>query len=167
MRLNSLIRTFLGGLLRRPRDLEAVETHYWSYRRAVRQWLEQLRDLAIEMGPECAEALKQRFDLQRVYMDRTDKRLKYLMREDPGRLNTASTFTDFVDSVDKRWREEDDTLLAACCPEYSSLLSAIARMHAEARESSPNVDAVFDRVRSSARYTELANALSRQLELLV
>ena len=71
-----------------------------------------------------------------------------------------------MSSIDTRWQETDEALLTKCCPEYSSLVSAIARMRTEASEAATNLDAVFDRVRSSAAYAELGKGIGQKLDLL-
>ena len=161
-----VLRDYWELLWGRRRSVAQLEAVYWGYRNEVRQWLAQLRNLAVEMSPECDVTIKQRFDLQRLYMDRTDERFKYLIRVHPGRLNTGTTSTAFVDSIDKCWREEDDALLLKQMPEYASLASTIAEMRADAIKSDPHITAALDRVRRSERFAELTKNIGRKFTLL-
>ena len=78
------------------RSVPDVREAYLRYTAANRAWLSAFRDLAIEMAPLLAAAIRLRFSLQLAYLDRRDLRFEYLRDSAPERLRPNGRLSDFV-----------------------------------------------------------------------
>ena len=118
---------------RGPRSVPDLDEAYSQYSAANRA-LSAFRDLAIEMVPHLAAAIRLRFSLQLAYLDRRDSRFEYLHHTVPERLRSNGGLSEFVSSIDRCWSAEDDVALHRLRPDYQELCAMIAAVKAKAEK---------------------------------
>lgn len=149
---------------RGPRSVPDLHEAYSQYSAANRAWLSAFRDLAIEMVPHLAAAIRLRFSLQLAYLDRRDLRFEYLRDSAPARWRSNETLSEFVDSIDRFWSADDDAALNRLRPDYQELCAMIATVKAKAEEGVEGFSEHLDAVSKTERCLALLNGFRHEAE---
>jgi hypothetical protein len=146
------------------RTTRCLREAYSKYTAANREWLRAFRDLTIEMAPRVAAAARLRFSLQLIYLDRQAARFGHLLDTVPERLKTDGSLSEFVSSIDRCWRTEDEAALHRLRPEYQELVAMIGSVKAKAEEGVEGFSEHLEAVSKTERCLGLLNVFRQDVE---